>query len=288
MFLGLMVISVTTFSSCDNDDDDEGSSLVELRSFGPSPALRGGELRIIGRNLDRVTAVVLADNVNVGTFTSQTAELITLTIPEETVDGKITLKTTDGDITSLSVLTISEPIELLSFSPEVVRPGDLLTITGEYLNLITSVIFEDDVEVEAGDFASQSREQIEVTVPETAQTGPITLSDGEAIPILVESETDLEVKLPTVTGLAPNPVKAGTTLTISGTDLDLARSVVFTGADPAYWNSLARVKAPWKSLYRPMPMTARSNCRRPRWWKQNQLMSSSWLFRRSITWPPIR
>ena len=232
LFLGLMVISVTTFSSCDNDDDDEGSSLVELRSFGPSPALRGGELRIIGRNLDRVTAVVLTDNINVSSFTSHTPELITLTIPEETVDGKITLKTTEGDITSLSILTISEPIELTSFSPEVVRPGDLLTIEGDYLNLINSVIFTDDVVVEADDFTSQSREQIEVAVPATAQTGSITLSNGEAIPILVESETDLEVKLPRATGLSPNPVKAGTFLTISGTDLDLAETVTFPGVDP--------------------------------------------------------
>lgn len=231
LLLGLM-LALTVFSACNKDKDNETSDTVELLSFGPSPALRGGELRIIGRNLDKVTAVVLPDDVTVNSFTSQSETLITLTIPEAAVEGKITLKTVDGDVTSISLLTISEPIELLSFSPATVRPGDVLTINGDYLNLIAAVIFADDQVVEAADFNSQSKEKIEVTVPEAARTGPITLSDGEEMPILVESETDLEVKLPQVTSMAPNPVKAGSTLTITGTDLDLAQQVTFQSADP--------------------------------------------------------
>ena len=116
LFIGLMVSSITIFSSCNKDDDDEGSTAVELLSFGPSPALRGGELKIIGRNLDRVSAVVLPDNVTVDNFDSQTATLITLAIPEATVEGHIVLKSLDGDIESISILTISEPIVLTSFS----------------------------------------------------------------------------------------------------------------------------------------------------------------------------
>ncbi|MCB0635639.1 MAG: IPT/TIG domain-containing protein, partial [Lewinella sp.] len=232
LFIGLMVSSITIFSSCNKDDDDEGSTAVELLSFGPSPALRGGELKIIGRNLDRVSAVVLPDNVTVDNFDSQTTTLITLTIPEATVEGHIVLKSLDGDIESISILTISEPIVLTSFSPASVRPGDVLTISGEYLNLITAVIFLDGQVVEAADFISQTKEQIEVTVPEAAQSGPVTLSNGEEIPILVASEDVLEVKLPQVTGISPNPVKAGSSLTITGTDLDLAQQVIFTGADP--------------------------------------------------------
>jgi hypothetical protein len=227
-----MVSSITIFSSCNKDDDDEGSTAVELLSFGPSPALRGGELKIIGRNLDRVTAVVLPEDITVDNFDSQTSTLITLTIPEATVEGRIVLKTLDGDIESLSMLTISEPIVLASFSPATVRPGDVLTIQGDYLNLIAAVIFTDDQVVEAADFISQSKEQLEVTVPEAAQTGPVTLSNGEEMPILVASEEDLAVKLPQVTSLSPNPVKAGTTLTITGTDLDLARQVIFADASP--------------------------------------------------------
>lgn len=218
------------FSACKKEE--EAKTGVELLSFGPSPALRGGELKIIGSNLDRVTAVVLPENVNVASFNSRTAELITLTIPEETVEGHITLKTAEGDIRSVSILTISEPIVLASFSPESVRPGDVLTIQGDYLNLIQAVIFSSNVSVWDSLFISRSKEKIELKVPDAAQTGLIAVSNGDEIPIVVESEKELAVAVPKALQLAPNPVKAGTALTITGTNLDLARQVGFEGTSP--------------------------------------------------------
>ena len=233
-FIGL-ALSVTLFSACNKDDDDADSDLVVLEAFGPSPALRGGELRIIGQNLDQVLAVVLPENIEVTDFTSQASNLITLTIPEETVEGKIRLKAPDGDITSLTILTISEPITIASFSPEVARPGDVITIEGDYLNLITSIFFSEEQEVLAENFVSQEKTKIEVEVPAAAQSGSIVLSSVQSdspMPILVETETPLEVTTPSGTDLAPNPVKAGTILTISGSDLDLVQQVIFVGADP--------------------------------------------------------
>ena len=230
-FLGLGFLTIAVlFVSCKKDNDNAKSNSIELFSFGPSPALRGGELKIIGNHLDKVTAVVLPSNVNVTSFATKTPELITLTIPQETVEGKIILKTPEGDITSISSLTISEPIVLTSFSPVTVRPGDVLTITGDYLNLIKEVIFSKDVSVEQ--FDSQTREKLEVKVPVAAQSGLIAISNGEVLPIIVESETELNVTVPQAVTLSPNPVKAGTVLTIEGTDLDLTKQIGFEGTTP--------------------------------------------------------
>lgn len=229
--VGLLALAVL-FCSCKKDDDNAKSNAIELLSFGPSPALRGGELRIIGNNLDKVTAVILPANVEVTSFTTKTPELITLTIPQETVEGKIILRTPEGDISSISSLTISEPIVLTSFSPATVRPGNVLTLTGDYLNLIAAVIFHADVSVGDTAFISQTREKIEVVVPEAAQSGLIVISNGEAIPILIESETELDVTAPKALTLSPNPVKAGTMLTIEGTDLDLTKQIGFEGTSP--------------------------------------------------------
>ena len=73
-------------------------------------------------------------------------------------------------------------------------------------------------------------------IPEAAQSGKIIvsngadlLSGGEEIPSWIYSETDLTVTLPSISEISPNPVKAGTTLTIKGADLDLVKSVVFGG-----------------------------------------------------------
>ena len=210
-------------------DDDTDSTRIQLLSFGPSPVLRGGELRFIGHNLDQVTAIILSDNVEVTSFKTKTPELLVIEVPEATVDGKVTLKTPQGDIQTKTLLKISEPITLTSISPDQSRPGDVVTLEGTYLNLIKEVIFSNKKAVGDSAFLSQTRTKIEVRVPEDAQTGVVVVSNGLADPILVESKDSLLVTLPAVTALSPTPVKAGTALTIAGTDLDLVREIVFGG-----------------------------------------------------------
>lgn len=225
ILLGGLLAFALFFTSCEKDDVD--TSEVILNSFGPSPALRGAELKFIGKNLDQVTSVVLPVNVEVTDFVTQTSELLVLTIPEATVNGKVLLKTPQGDIETLTLLTISEPITITSFSPAEARPGDVVTIEGTYLNLVKEVIFPNNKSVTT--FVSQSKSKLEATIPEDAQTGRIILSNGAEEPILVEAETELTVTLPVVTEMMPNPVKAGTTLTIKGTDLDLTKTIAFSG-----------------------------------------------------------
>ncbi|HPN70514.1 MAG TPA: hypothetical protein PLZ32_13385, partial [Saprospiraceae bacterium] len=129
--------------SCDKDEpgDKVDPNKIELLSFGPSPALRGADLQFIGRNMDKVTEIVLPSNVKVTNFKSKAADKVVIVVPEETVDGLVTLKTPQGDIVTKSLLTISEPITIVGFSPANARPGATVTITGTYLNLIEQVIF---------------------------------------------------------------------------------------------------------------------------------------------------
>ena len=143
--ISLLAFAVAVFfTACNKDDDDVDidPNKIDLLSFGPSPVLRGGELTFIGRNMDEVTSVILPDNVTVTSFQTKAADRFTIIVPEETVDGYITLKTPQGDLTTKTLLTISEPIAITSMTPAEVRPGEKITITGTYLNLITEVIFQ--------------------------------------------------------------------------------------------------------------------------------------------------
>jgi len=224
----VFLASLFIVEACKKDDDTD-SDQIQLLSFGPSPVLRGGDLRFIGTNLDKVTSIVLANNVEVNTFKSKTAGELVIVVPEATVNGKVVLKTPQGDIQAKTELKISEPITITSFSPAAARPGAVISIEGTYLNLIKEVIFTNKKVVKDSAFISHTKEKIEVKVPDDAKTGIIIISNGEADPILVESATELVVTLPTVTQVSPTPVKAGTALTIEGTDLDLTREVTFTG-----------------------------------------------------------
>ena len=53
--LMLFLSSLLLMPSCDKEEVNNDPL---LQSFGPSPALRGGELRFIGQNLGEVTAVI--------------------------------------------------------------------------------------------------------------------------------------------------------------------------------------------------------------------------------------
>lgn len=224
-----LALSAVYLTAC-NEDDDNGSGLVELLSFGPSGVTHGEEIRIVGRNLDKVTSVMLPVNVEVlpSSFKTRTSQLIVFDLPLETGFGKIVLKTSQGDVESKTIYSPEAPIEITGMTEEV-KPGNSLTITGEFLNFVSEVWFADEVLVT--EFVSQSRTQLVVTVPLEAKTGRITLVRANIGPegLVVESEDELIVTLPSVTGLSPNPATRGGTLTIAGEDLDLTKEVAFKG-----------------------------------------------------------
>ncbi len=215
------------FTSCEGKEEED--TKVVLQSFGPMPIARGAELKFIGPNLDKVTAVILPDNITISTFTKKEARLLTLTVPQEAVPGYVVLKTPDGDITTKTTIGFSEPISIAGLTPATVKAGDELTITGDYLNLVEEVILTDRVTVTEDDFTSHTRTEIKLVVPAEAQTGKIAVSNGAEEPIIVYSASTLTVTLPAFTTVTPNPVKAGTNLTIAGTNLDLVLSVKLGG-----------------------------------------------------------
>ena len=78
--LAFLAAFVTVIDSCKKDDDTDESA-IQLLSFGPSPVLRGGDLRFIGKNMDKVTAVVLSNNVEITSFKSKTATELVVVVP---------------------------------------------------------------------------------------------------------------------------------------------------------------------------------------------------------------
>lgn len=221
-----MLSAVVLLTSCQKEEADTS---VALYSFGPMPIARGAELKFIGKNLDKVTAVVLPDNITISTFTTKTSTLLTLTVPQEAAPGLVVLKTLEGDITTKTEIGFSEPITIASFTPATIKPGEELTISGDYLNLVGEVIFTDRISVAKTSFTGQKRTEIKLLVPASAQTGKIAVSDAKENPVIVYSTTNLTVKLPVFTTIVPNPVKAGAQLTITGTDLDLVKTITLGG-----------------------------------------------------------
>ena len=246
VFALLGAVSCTTVD--EYDTDQYSSEAVILQAYGPQPVVRGGILRFVGSNLDKVASVTIpADNVitDIEVVSSGKHSEIRVTVPKETAEvGYPVLTLKDGKtITGKTLLEYSEPITFDSFSPAEALPGAEITIEGDYLNLIHEVVFADNVKVSEKDFTTHTRYKIAVKVPETARTGKLGLGTVDELAAageeneeallatlnIVESETPLTVTTAKGT-LANTTLKAGETLAINGTNLTLAKSVVLAGA----------------------------------------------------------
>lgn len=237
----IIFLGSTIFTACEKEDEgldtnQLASKEVTLKSFGPSPAMRGGELRFIGTNLDKVTSIDIPGATGLTDISIVNQYEIRVTIPQNAEPGIVKLNTQAGVISTLTPIGYLEPISIDGFEPEIIKAGQTLTITGEYLNIVEEVILADGVHILKKDFISQSRKEIKLKIPADSQTGKIIvsngadlLSGGEDIPSWIYSTDDLTVTLPSISEIMPNPVKAGTALTIKGNDLDLVTSVLFGG-----------------------------------------------------------
>jgi len=231
LLLLTVVIGSLYFIACKKDSAPANNGLTQLLSFGPTGANPGDTIRFFGNNLDKVTEIDFQKaTVASNKFVRQSATEIYVVVPQETEKGYVTLKSPTGNVTSKTQFNIGIAATVTSIT-STARPGDNITITGNYLNWVTAVTFNDGKV--ATTFVSQSLTQLVVKVPLDAQTGTLVLAYGGTDSSTVETKDTLHVTLPRATALAPNPVKHQTNLTITGTDLDLATKIYFTGVSGA-------------------------------------------------------
>ena len=253
--LALLVIVLMGLSltACSNDDLDTNQYKegVNLNAFGPNPVLRGGTLRFVGSNLDQIASIQIPGISAITNYEVVRAGIpseIRITVPKDGPEvGVIILTTkTNQTITTQRELTYTENIEFEGFSPASVMPGDVVTITGDYLNLIHSLAFAENVVVGEENFLSHDRYSITVAVPENAQTGKIelytldlTAATEDALDYqILTSENAIEIGVPSISKISGRNeasalgninAKAGEKITITGTYFNIAEAVKVGG-----------------------------------------------------------
>ncbi len=242
----LVAMALVVFSCTKKEISTEqfDTTAVVLKAYGPQPVVRGGILRFVGSNLEKVVSVTIPGvaPLTPEVVTAGVHSEIRVTVPKDGPElGYPVLTLADGStITAKTQLSYSEPIVFESFSPTEVLPGTTITIKGDYLNLIHEVILPGDVYVSDEQFIGHDRYSIKVIVPDIARSGKIILGtvdeaeeeDEKVLATLNLIESDEELIVITAEGaLTAKSYKAGDTVTIKGTNLNLTKKVELEGAD---------------------------------------------------------
>jgi len=248
----VMALIGLSLTGCSKDDLDTNQYVggVSLNVYGPSPVMRGGQLRFLGSNLDQVREVIIPEGIsitNIDVVQAGVPSEIRVTVPKDgPVEGLVKLITkTDQTIVTKTDLKYIEGIEITSF-PASAMPGDVIKIEGDYLNLIYSLAFADNVVVSEADFVSHDRYAIEVKVPEEAKTGKLEFYTADLTVIdkskveyqIIQSETAIEIGVPSISkmkgreeadALGAITAKAGETVSITGSYFNVVADVTVGG-----------------------------------------------------------
>lgn len=260
---------LTIFSGCVKDDvvstNQFDSDAISLNVYGPQPVMRGGELRFLGSNLDQIVEVRIpgVDPITeINVVKKGVPSEIRVIVPKDGPEpGLVTLVAKCGkEIVTKTGLTYSEPVVLESVSPLSVKPGDVITLKGDYFNLMHEVVFAEEVKVSEEEFLTHTRYEITVKVPETARTGKLGLGDIDEIKAednsvmanVVYFDDELTVAAPVISRISAARWKAGDLVTVSGSNLNLVQKVNLPGAE----NVEHTIAANGNSLTFTLPATA--------------------------------
>lgn len=185
--------------------------------------IKAGEiLSIKGTSFDQIVSVKFEGaTVDAADFKSQSVAEITVAVPAKATDGTFYVVTKSCIEVPVGNIITVVPTQLVA-TPNPVKNGAELTITGKDMDLITGIAFPNAKESKLNKVETT---KVTSTVPEDAQEGDITLSldNGKTVTVAYT------LVKPTVASCTPAAITAGEKTIIKGTDLDLVKSITFPG-----------------------------------------------------------
>ena len=208
----------------------ESTSRLEFIVLGTTPfvteiipdvASPGELITLEGINFTGTTGIGFGEARATFSVTADTQ--IQVTVPEGATTGPLQFESTRGESTSNVVFTVNTPApHIEEFEPLTVRGGELLRVNGRNFRTLSSVLIG---EVEAS-FVVVADNQLSITVPPSAITGLITLTNPGGITV---STTPLVITgpEPSITALDPIAGMPGDLILIDGGNFATATNVWF-------------------------------------------------------------
>lgn len=222
-----------------------------ITGFEPAFAATNEQVRIDGAGFTGVTTVQFFNNKNVA-VTPVADNQILVTVPANAATGPIGVsRPGSGFVYSSQDFVVIGPGPFITSSPQLGAPGSVVDIFGVHFTGVTSVKFNG---VSASFAPPTTDTQIQVTVPLTGTTGPITVTSPRG----TATSTNYFFYPPSITSFTPSAGTVGTTVVITGKNFLGANSVRFNSvAAPATVNSGTQitVKVPTNAIIGPITIS---------------------------------
>jgi hypothetical protein len=200
-----------------------------ITSFAPSSAPAGGTLVITGADFNGASAVTF-NGIDATGFSIDSPSQVTVTVPLNATSGPIAVTGPAGTGTSASSFTVATgPAPTIAgFAPSSGGIGSSVTIKGSNLAGASAVLFNGV----AASFKAKGGSQLVAVVPLGATNGTIVVQTpgGTA----TSTTNFIVVPAPSISGVSPASGAVGTLVTISGSALAGATSVMFGGAKASF------------------------------------------------------
>jgi uncharacterized repeat protein (TIGR03803 family) len=231
-------LSVTTPGGTAFSATDFTVWTLSITSFTPTTGPVNTTVTINGTGFTGVSSVKF-NGVAAASFNVLSSTQLTARVSSAATSGKITVKTPVGTATSATDFIVIFKPTVTGFTPGSGVPGTTVVITGTNFDTASAVAFNGVVWVGAT-FTINSPTQITATVPSTATTGKIKVTN----PAGVAYSVGAFVVPPTITSFSPTSGLAGTHVIINGTTFLHASSVTFNGVAATFTiNSYTKITA---------------------------------------------
>lgn len=194
----------------------------------------GDMITIQGKDLDLVKQILMPNDESVD-FTLEEVAVAALTksagsnyklsfvLPNNASDGAIVMVAYSGVKVAIANIGMAVPASLVATPATDIKAGDVVSIKGVNMELVTSVTFPGVTTVVTP--SSKTTTEIKVLMPEAAISGNLVLNTASGKTASVAIST----LKPEVLAYNPSSVAAGSDVILQGKHLDLVASVTFSG-----------------------------------------------------------
>ena len=181
----------------------------------------GDVLTFEGTDFDLITKVAMPNGDAVEYAIEENK--LSFTLPENVSDGAVVVIPASGVEVTFANIVVAVPTEVVATPAAELRAGDVITLTGKNMELVTDVTFPGVADAVAP--SEQSETVLKVAMPEGTVSGELLLNtaSGAAIPVAIVTQK------PEFESFASDAVALAGQVVIKGKNMDLVAKVTFTG-----------------------------------------------------------